>query len=272
METYCTETMINEIEVNVSQYMANLNGTILGPGTGALFTTVGATGTAAVTTAGAAAGAAAVTTAGAAAVTTAGAAITAAGAAGAAAWTAAGAPGPAAVTTAGVAGAAAITTAGAAGAAAWTAAGAPGPVTTAGAVWPAAVTTSSVGAAGVTTAGAAAATTASATSAAAAAAWTLYNNGATIPAVSVSEAIGGAAFGQGDSYFTTMMYNESYGNGSDATVCAAKVAELTDQPNTALLSTILMLGTFIFANGFKIFKTSHYMGKTVGISPRLYLK
>ena len=41
--------------------------------------------------------------------------------------------------------------------------------------------------------------------------------------------------------------------------------EITGQPNTALLSLILTLGTFAIASYLKTFKTSHYLGKTVSI-------
>ena len=36
-----------------------------------------------------------------------------------------------------------------------------------------------------------------------------------------------------------------------------------EEPNTALLSLILMFGTFMIAYGLKIFRTSHYFGRTV---------
>ena len=36
-----------------------------------------------------------------------------------------------------------------------------------------------------------------------------------------------------------------------------------EEPNTALLSFILMFGTFMIAYGLKIFRTSHYFGRTV---------
>ena len=38
--------------------------------------------------------------------------------------------------------------------------------------------------------------------------------------------------------------------------------KLPDQPNTALLSMFLMLGTFGIAYFLRIFRTSHYFGKT----------
>ena len=39
--------------------------------------------------------------------------------------------------------------------------------------------------------------------------------------------------------------------------------KLYGQPNTALLSLILCLGTFWLASSFKSFKNSHFLGKTV---------
>ena len=39
--------------------------------------------------------------------------------------------------------------------------------------------------------------------------------------------------------------------------------EITSQPNTALLSLILTMGTFAIASYLKSFKSSHYLGKTV---------
>ena len=43
------------------------------------------------------------------------------------------------------------------------------------------------------------------------------------------------------------------------------------KPNTALLSTILCLGTFWLATTLKAFKTSHYLGKTVWNTKKLLL-
>ena len=37
------------------------------------------------------------------------------------------------------------------------------------------------------------------------------------------------------------------------------------EPNTALLSTILMLGTYMIANGLKGVRNGKYMGRTVSI-------
>ena len=37
-----------------------------------------------------------------------------------------------------------------------------------------------------------------------------------------------------------------------------------NEPNTALLSFILMFGTFMIAYGLKMFRNSHYFGRTVG--------
>ena len=37
-----------------------------------------------------------------------------------------------------------------------------------------------------------------------------------------------------------------------------------EEPNTALLSFILMFGTFMIAYGLKIFRNGKYMGRTVG--------
>ena len=73
----------------------------------------------------------------------------------------------------------------------------------------------------------------------------------------------GASDGLTTVMMTTMFNNESYGNGSDASVCGARQVNPTNEPNTALLSTVLMLGTFMLASSFKTFKTSHYFGKTV---------
>ena len=36
-----------------------------------------------------------------------------------------------------------------------------------------------------------------------------------------------------------------------------------NEPNTALLSFILMFGTFMIAYGLKVFRNSHYFGRTV---------
>lgn len=84
------------------------------------------------------------------------------------------------------------------------------------------------------------------------------------PTASVGAAANpGAIDGLTTSMMTTMFNNESYGNGSDASVCGGRKVNPTNEPNTALLSTTLMLGTFLLANAFKIFKTSHYFGKTV---------
>lgn len=43
----------------------------------------------------------------------------------------------------------------------------------------------------------------------------------------------------------------------------ASDTEVTGRPNTALLSLILMLGTFAIATALKELKTSHYLGKMV---------
>ena len=40
---------------------------------------------------------------------------------------------------------------------------------------------------------------------------------------------------------------------------------IENEPNTALLSFILMFGTFMIAYGLKIFRNSHYFGRTVNI-------
>ena len=53
---------------------------------------------------------------------------------------------------------------------------------------------------------------------------------------------------------------------TNGTVCAAKEPPKSDQPNTALLSTILMFGTYLLANQLKVFKNSHYLGKNVSIT------
>ena len=37
-----------------------------------------------------------------------------------------------------------------------------------------------------------------------------------------------------------------------------------NEPNTALLSFILMFGTFMIAYGLKLFRNGKYMGRTVG--------
>ena len=39
---------------------------------------------------------------------------------------------------------------------------------------------------------------------------------------------------------------------------------IENEPNTALLSLILMFGTFMIAYGLKQFRNSHYFGRTVG--------
>ena len=43
---------------------------------------------------------------------------------------------------------------------------------------------------------------------------------------------------------------------------------VTGQPNTALISMFFMLGTFFIAYFLRAMRTSHYMGKNVGISPQ----
>ena len=40
---------------------------------------------------------------------------------------------------------------------------------------------------------------------------------------------------------------------------------IENEPNTALLSFILMFGTFMIAYGLKLFRNSHYFGRTVNI-------
>ena len=54
---------------------------------------------------------------------------------------------------------------------------------------------------------------------------------------------------------------------SDYTTTANTVVEdenvIENEPNTALLSTILMFGTFMIAYGLKQFRNSHYFGRTV---------
>ena len=76
------------------------------------------------------------------------------------------------------------------------------------------------------------------------------------------------AFPNPEVAFTTLMtnVNETTGNGTDAQLCGSKAVKMSNQPNTALLSAVLMFGTFLLANAFKIFKTSHYLGKTVSRS------
>ena len=51
--------------------------------------------------------------------------------------------------------------------------------------------------------------------------------------------------------------------GGNGTLCAQKELPKRDQPNTALLSCILMFGTYLLANQLKVFKNSHYLGKSV---------
>ena len=41
---------------------------------------------------------------------------------------------------------------------------------------------------------------------------------------------------------------------------------IIEEPNTALLSFILMFGTFMIAYGLKVFRNSHYFGRTVGFA------
>ena len=48
--------------------------------------------------------------------------------------------------------------------------------------------------------------------------------------------------------------------------CWIALQENLAEPNTALLSAILMFGTFFIAYFLRIMRTSHYMGKNVGIS------
>ena len=54
---------------------------------------------------------------------------------------------------------------------------------------------------------------------------------------------------------------------SDYTTTALDISNnesgVENEPNTALLSTILMFGTFMIAYGLKQFRNSHYFGRTV---------
>ena len=56
-----------------------------------------------------------------------------------------------------------------------------------------------------------------------------------------------------------------YSNITEETSCSLP-DPVTGQPNTALLSMFFMLGTFFIAYFLRIMRTSHYMGKNVGIS------
>ena len=56
-----------------------------------------------------------------------------------------------------------------------------------------------------------------------------------------------------------------YSNITEETSCSL-ADPVTGQPNTALLSMFFMLGTFFIAYFLRIMRTSHYMGKNVGIS------
>ena len=49
----------------------------------------------------------------------------------------------------------------------------------------------------------------------------------------------------------------------DSMQTPANKAVYKDEPNTALLSTILMFGTFMIAYGLKLFRNGKYMGRTV---------
>ncbi|XP_072047600.1 band 3 anion transport protein-like isoform X2 [Amphiura filiformis] len=59
---------------------------------------------------------------------------------------------------------------------------------------------------------------------------------------------------------TTMFLNNSFVT-NDTEACIHKKPPPTHQPNTALLSTILMLGTFLLAYMLKIFRNSKFLGK-----------
>ena len=60
-----------------------------------------------------------------------------------------------------------------------------------------------------------------------------------------------------------------YSNITEETSCSLP-DPVTGQPNTALLSMFFMLGTFFIAYFLRIMRTSHYMGKNVGISNTSY--
>ncbi|XP_072047602.1 band 3 anion transport protein-like [Amphiura filiformis] len=127
------------------------------------------------------------------------------------------------------------------------------------------VTTAAAAATATATAATAAAKTAAAAGGAAATIWptnmALATTTAAKAAIATTVPNGAFAF---TSFMTTPFDNETYGNGtgSGATMCGSKKVNMVNQPNTALLSTVLMFGTFMLANAFKFFKTSQYFGKT----------
>ena len=62
-------------------------------------------------------------------------------------------------------------------------------------------------------------------------------------------------------------YPQHCGLPSDYTTTALSIVDdesaIENEPNTALLSFILMFGTFMIAYGLKQFRNSHYFGRTV---------
>ena len=73
-------------------------------------------------------------------------------------------------------------------------------------------------------------------------------------------------------YYETFMTTEEQSTiytseppGNETGICKAKEELITNQPNTALFSTILMLGTFLLAYLFKIFRNSKFLGKSVSL-------
>ena len=60
--------------------------------------------------------------------------------------------------------------------------------------------------------------------------------------------------------------------GLDASSTALALVDdnvIENEPNTALLSFILMFGTFMIAYGLKQFRNSHYFGRTVSESTKI---
>ena len=63
----------------------------------------------------------------------------------------------------------------------------------------------------------------------------------------------------------SLLETTSFYYNSTASVAEEDDDEIRDQPNTALLSTILCLGTFCIAYLLKIFRNSKFLGRSVCI-------
>lgn len=69
---------------------------------------------------------------------------------------------------------------------------------------------------------------------------------------------------------TSVVYEHTSGDPTSATVwnngngvCSSDKEDITNQPNTALLSTILTIGTFLLAYFLRMFRNSRFLGRGV---------